>query len=117
MPLAALSTDTPLNELKADLFKALGHPVHVRALELLAEGERPVSQFLAETRMEASHLSQHLSALRRAGVVAAHREGNAVHYRLTDPAVPDLLAAARTVLVSALSTTRDALADLDTPAP
>ncbi|WP_311836228.1 metalloregulator ArsR/SmtB family transcription factor [Cellulomonas fimi] len=113
MPLRALGIDTPLHELKADLFKALAHPVRVRALELLLDGERPVSSLLAETQMEASHLSQHLAVLRRAGMVTARREGNAVHYRLAHPAVPELLTAARTVLVSALSTTRAALAGLE----
>ncbi len=32
-------TDRPLSEVKADLFKALGHPARVRALEILAEGD------------------------------------------------------------------------------
>ena len=32
----------PLAEVKADLFKALGHPARVRALELLVDGERTV---------------------------------------------------------------------------
>jgi DNA-binding transcriptional ArsR family regulator len=113
VPLRALGIDTPLHELKADLFKALAHPVRVRALELLVDGERPVSSLLTETRMEASHLSQHLAVLRRAGMVAARREGNAVYYRLAHPAVPELLTAARNALLSSLTTTRTALAGLE----
>ncbi|QTE30757.1 ArsR/SmtB family transcription factor [Pengzhenrongella sicca] len=113
MPHAAPGNDAPLNELKADLFKALGHPVRVRTLELLAAGELPVSRLLIETRTEASNLSQHLSVLRRAGVVAARREGNAVHYRLADTAVSPLLAAAQAVLVRTLSANRAVLDGLD----
>ncbi|MGO1317122.1 MAG: ArsR/SmtB family transcription factor, partial [Cellulomonadaceae bacterium] len=69
VPLRQYGVDQPLHEIKAELFKSLAHPARVRALELLSDGERPVSELLAETGMEASHLSQHLSVLRRAGVV------------------------------------------------
>lgn len=112
MPLRALGVDTPLNELKADLFKALAHPVRVRALELLTTGPRAVADMLTETGMEASHLSQHLSVLRRSGLVTAQREGNTVTYRLAHPEVAQLLTVARAVLVQALGTSTDALAEL-----
>ena len=104
--------ETPLHEIKADLFKALGHPLRVRVLELLAGGERPVADLLAETGLEASHLSQHLAVLRRTGLVVARREGNAVHYQLAHPSVLELMTAARTFLLDALSGTRAALDDL-----
>lgn len=107
--------ETPLHEIKADLFKALGHPLRVRVLELLAAGERPVSALLAETRLEASHLSQHLAVLRRTGLVTARRDGNAVHYALAHPSVAELMTAARTFLLDSLAGTRAALADLEEP--
>lgn len=112
MPTRAPTTDTPIHELKAELFKALAHPLRVRLLELLVPGERAVSELLAETGLEASHLSQHLAVLRRTRVVVARREGNAVRYRLADPSIAALLAAGRTFLVSTLTGTRDALTDL-----
>ena len=107
--------DTPLHEIKADLFKALGHPLRVRVLELLAGGERPVADLLIETGLEASHLSQHLAVLRRTGLVTARREGNAVHYQLAHPSVLELMTAARTFLLDALSGTRSALDELQSP--
>lgn len=113
MPFRSLSPDSPIHELKAELFKALGHPVRVRLLELLVPGERAVSGLLADTGAEASLLSQHLAVLRRAGLVLARRDGNAVHYRLAHESVADLLLAARTFLVSSLAGTRDALSDLE----
>ncbi|WP_318241232.1 ArsR/SmtB family transcription factor [Cellulomonas avistercoris] len=109
MPLHALGVDRPLADVKADLFKALAHPVRVRTLELLVVRDRQVSELLAELGLEASHLSQHLAVLRRAGVVTAHRSGNAVHYALALPAVAEMLAAARTVLVDAATRHRDRL--------
>ena len=110
--LGSLGIDRPLYEIKAELFKALGHPARIRILELLAAGEVPVRDLLADTGMEASHLSQHLAVLRRAGVVASRREGNAVYYRTAHSSVDSLLAAAREFLIDALSRTRTTLTAL-----
>ena len=66
MTLGSLGVDRPLYEIKAELFKALGHPARIRILELLADDEVPVSSLLTDTGMEPSHLSQHLAVLRRA---------------------------------------------------
>ncbi len=113
MPYRAVRPSSPIHEIKAALFKSLGHPVRVRLLELLTPGERPVSELIAATGLEASHLSQHLTVLRRTGLVTARRTGNAVHYSLAHPSVVDLLTAARTFLVDSLSETREALDDLE----
>ena len=116
MPLHALGVDRPLADVKADLFKALAHPVRVRTLELLVVRDRQVSELLAELGLEASHLSQHLAVLRRTGVVTAHRTGNAVLYALALPAVADMLTAARDVLVDAATRHRDRLDEMSAPA-
>ena len=102
----------PLNEVKAELFKALAHPARVRALEVLADGERTVSELQPDVGIESSHLSQQLAVLRRAGLVATRREGSSVVYSLADPLVADLLAAAKRVLLVTLEQTRDLLDDL-----
>lgn len=109
MTLGSLGVDRPLYEIKAELFKALGHPARIRILELMASGEVQVSTLLTETGMEASHLSQHLTVLRRAGVVTSRREGNAVFYRTAHPSVEALLNAAREFLVDALTRTHSTL--------
>ncbi len=105
-----MTVDPPVHARKAELFKALGHPARVRVLELLVAGERPVSELLDETGLEASHLSQHLGVLRRAGVVAARREGGSAYYRLTDRSVARMLAAAREFLLADLARSHAALA-------
>ena len=58
MTLGSLGVQRPLYEIKAELFKALVHPARIRILELLSQGETPVSDLLADTGMESSHLSQ-----------------------------------------------------------
>lgn len=104
---------TPVFELKADLFRSLAHPVRVRALEILAEGERSVSDLAVEAGIEASHLSQQLAILRRAGLVTTRREATTVFYAIKDPLLVELLAVARRFLIAGLAETQAMLADLE----
>jgi len=103
-------TRRPLYEVKANLFKGLAHPVRVRVLEVLAAtAEVSVTDLLADTGLEASHLSQHLSVLRRHNLVMAERRGSQVFYRLAHPRVADLLTAARSLMIEILETTQQQL--------
>lgn len=104
--------NAPLNEVKADLFKALAHPARVRALEVLAEGEHTVSELQPLVGIESSHLSQQLGVLRRAGLVTTRREGSSVVYTLRDPLVGELLAVAKQLLAASLAHTSALLNDL-----
>jgi len=100
------AAQAPLYEIKANLFKALAHPARIRVLELLAaapDSAAPVSYLLAETGLEASHLSQHLATLRRHRVVTSVRTANAVTYRLAHPKIAELLAIARIFLLDSLA--------------
>jgi ArsR family transcriptional regulator len=96
--------------LKAEFFKALGHPLRIRALELLAEHERSVSELLEHMDVEQPHLSQQLGVLRRAGFVVGHRRGSSVVYALADPRVAELLKLSRQMLLDMLTAGRDELA-------
>jgi DNA-binding transcriptional ArsR family regulator len=103
----------PLSEIKAELFKALAHPGRVRILELLREGELAVAELLPLVGLESSHLSQQLAVLRRARVVSATRAGASVIYAIADPAIIDMLNAARTFLINSLSESQGLLAGLE----
>src|SRR5690349_15126567 len=103
----------PIAEAKADLFKALGHPVRVHVLELLAEGERTVGELAEATGMELSHLSQQVGVLRRAGVVDSRRVRSSVICSLRDPQTAELLAVARRLLSRNLRDGQALLAALD----
>ena len=106
------SSRAPLYEIKADLFKALAHPVRVHILELLvaADDPCPVSDLLETLGIEASLLSQHLGVLRHHHVVVSRRVGNTVTYEVAQPQVADLLWVARSFVVGRLATQRDQLA-------
>lgn len=104
-------SDRPLYEAKAGLFKGLAHPIRIRILEVLsAAPEASVSELIAATALEPSHVSQHLAVLRRNRLVEAERRGSLVYYRLAYPQVADLLRVARSLLGEVLSTTERQLA-------
>lgn len=110
MPLS--HAERPLYEVKANLFKGLAHPFRIRLLELLAgQSEVSVAALQSETGLEASHLSQHLSVLRRHRLVTSERRASHVYYRLADPRVATLLTAARELLLGILAADSDLLDD------
>lgn len=99
------TSERPLYEVKANLFKGLAHPFRIRILELLAAApEVSVAELQDETGLEASHLSQHLAVLRRHRLVESERRASHVYYRLADRRVADLLAVARGLLLELLAT-------------
>ena len=108
----SVALSRPISELKADLFKALGHPARVRVLEVLSEGDRTVGEMQPLVGLEPSHLSQQLAVLRRAGVVTSRKAGATVVYSLQDPETVELLAVAKRLLISALGRSQGLLADL-----
>ena len=103
---------TPLYHLKAEFFKTLGHPARIRILELLTERDHSVGELQPEVGLEASHLSQQLGVLRRAGVVVTRKQGNSVIYSLASTDIAELLALARTVLTGLLNDQVGLLKDL-----
>lgn len=109
MPLS--QSQRPLYEVKANLFKGLAHPLRIRILELLAASpEVSVAHLQREIDLEPSHLSQHLSVLRRHKLVLSDRRANHVYYRLADVRSAELLALARELLLAILEEDTDRLA-------
>src|SRR3990172_6634522 len=81
----------------AAVAKAVAHPHRLELLEQLAQGERSVVVLADRTLVSIANASQHLQRMRRAGLLAARREGKFVFYRLADDAVLDLLASLRRI--------------------
>jgi len=68
------------------LFQALGDRTRLRLVNLMAEGEICVCFFVEALDQPQPTISRHLAYLRRAGLVAARRDGKWMSYRLTPPA-------------------------------
>ena len=67
------------------LFRALADATRLRLLNLIADREICVCYFVEILKMSQPKISRHLAYLRRAGIVAARREGKWMHYRLANP--------------------------------
>jgi DNA-binding transcriptional ArsR family regulator len=69
---------------KMDAYRAISDPTRRAVLDLLAQGERSVTELCEPFAMSQPALSQHLKVLRDAGLVATRRFGRQRIYRL-DP--------------------------------
>jgi DNA-binding transcriptional ArsR family regulator len=107
----------PVYQAKAELFRILGHPVRVRTLELLRDGERTVGDLQEALGLDSSGTSQHLGLLRRNGILESRREGTSVYYRVKDPRTFQLLEVARQILTTTLSESQELLDQLTAGAP
>ncbi|MGA2014074.1 MAG: metalloregulator ArsR/SmtB family transcription factor [Solirubrobacteraceae bacterium] len=106
------SGQTPAYALKADLFRVLGHPARVRVLQILRDGELSVGALQDALALDSSGTSQHLSALRKQGLVASRKEGTSVYYRVKDPRTLELLDLAKGIIASTLEENMALLDDL-----
>ena len=90
----------PLTDMER-LFKALADTTRLRILGLLLAGEVCVCHIHESLRIPQPKASRHLAYLKRAGLVAARKDGLWVHYRLAESRDP-VLAEIREAVVRAL---------------
>lgn len=79
----------------AAMFKALGDPVRLRLVSMIAShegGEACVCELTAAFDLSQPTISHHLRVLREAGLVGCERRGTWVFYRLVPGAVAQLAA-------------------------
>jgi ArsR family transcriptional regulator len=94
---------SPKNYDLALLFAALADRTRLRLLNLMNGKEVCVCYFVEILGLSQPKISRHLAYLRRAGIVAARREGKWMHYRIV---APSHLGAAN-ILEETLSVLRD----------
>jgi DNA-binding transcriptional ArsR family regulator len=76
----------------AGVFKVLANDSRLRLLHALArKGELSVSALAKNVGMKAQAVSNQLQRLVDRGILASRRDGNNIHYRITDPCVLELL--------------------------
>jgi DNA-binding transcriptional ArsR family regulator len=108
----ARTAPPPVHRVKAELFRILGHPIRVRILELLRDGERTVGDLQSALSLDSGGTSQHLGVLRRHGVLDTRRAGTKIYYRVKDPRTFQLLEVAREILMTSLAESRELLDEL-----
>lgn len=73
--------------------KAISHPNRLMIVCSLVEGEVSVSELELRLDIHQPHLSQHLTALRKAGIVTTRRDGKQIFYRLLEERAARLILA------------------------
>ena len=76
---------------RIELLRAVAHPVRIRILQELRKGVKCVTDFEEFLEISQPNVSQHLSVLRKEGVIDFYVDGRLKCYFLVDPIIPDLL--------------------------
>ena len=82
-----MSIEQELYERQARICRVLADPKRLRLLNELRDAERSVGELADAIGANYPNVSQHLNAMRDAGVVATRREGTTVYYRLAYPQI------------------------------
>lgn len=75
----------------SSLFQAIAPAARLQILLAIGDEAPCVCHLEATFNWRQAYLSQHLMALRKAGILVADREGRNVHYRLSDARLLDLI--------------------------
>ena len=105
-----------IDELQASLLRTLASANRLRIIHLLGTGPREVNELARELSLSQAAASQHLGAMRAAGLVSPLRDGRTVRYCLADPEILAACAHMRGVLVRRLSRLGDLAAAAHEPA-
>jgi len=85
-----IKTTSPEIEI-AQLLRAIDQPARLRILMAIGQGEACVCHLEAMLGLRQAYISQHLMALRQAGILTTRREGRYVYYQLSDPQLLELI--------------------------
>jgi DNA-binding transcriptional ArsR family regulator len=88
------SIQTQQGEIVAGLLQAIDQPARLEILRVLGSGEACVCHLEAALGQRQAYISQHLMALRDAGIITSRRAGRYVFYRINDVRVLDLISLA-----------------------
>ena len=73
------------------LLKSISHPIRLKILCLLQDGEMTVGGIRDEVKTTKANISQHLSILRNQGIVATRKDANFIHNRIADQRIVELM--------------------------
>ena len=87
----------PLESLQdaAECLKVLGHPIRIRMVEILTQGEFPVHEIAELCQLPPHQACEHLRILKSHGLLKSNRRGRSVYYEIADPRLPRLLGCIR----------------------
>jgi ArsR family transcriptional regulator len=86
--------------LRAEMFKALAHPMRILMLEKLKQKPWCVCELAAEVGIDKSVASKHLSQLKNVGLIEDKKRGTLVEYSLVTTCVLDMAGCAEETILN-----------------
>jgi len=106
----AMKGDREIYERQARICKAFAHPGRLQILDVLGQGERGVSELQEALGISKTRMSQHVSILKSAGVLATRREGKQIYCSLAMPEVKQACQLIRKVLQAQIAASHSPVA-------
>lgn len=78
-------------EAVAKILKSMSHPIRLKILCLLQDGEMTVGAIRNEVETTNANVSQHLNILRNQGIIDYRKDANFIYNRITDHRILDLV--------------------------
>lgn len=75
----------------ATILKSMSHPIRLKTLYMLLEGDKTTGQLLEEIKTTNPNMSQHLNILRDSGVIQSKKERTFVHNSIADKRIAQIL--------------------------
>ncbi|MBN1532692.1 MAG: winged helix-turn-helix transcriptional regulator [Spirochaetes bacterium] len=78
-------------ETATEVLKSIAHPIRMKILCYLMDGEKNVSEIEQQFGSTISNISQHLTILRKASIINRRKEANFMFYSIRDRSVLSLM--------------------------
>jgi DNA-binding transcriptional ArsR family regulator len=78
-------------DLVSQVMRSLSHPVRLKILCQLLEGEKTVNELVEFCQISQSAMSQFLGRMKDEGLIVSRREGHFMYYRVEDAKLVRLL--------------------------
>ncbi len=103
---------TRLFEIQAEICKTLAQPKRLMLIHELRTGEKSVGRLSSTLGISQPNVSQHLSILRKRGIVITRREGAMVYYSLSSPRIGEACDLVHNFLTEQLENSRELASSL-----
>lgn len=91
----------------ASLLKTMAHPIRLKILCLLQEGEQTVGDLQKVVKTTNANVSQHLTILRNQGIITFRKEANFIYNRIADDNILELMKTMRMLFCQDVPPSRD----------
>ena len=83
----------PLNVLEgaAECLKIMAHPVRLRMVDLLMQGDYRVQDISEICSVQPHQACEHLRLMKGCGLLTSERRGREVYYKILNPQLPSLI--------------------------